>query len=117
MVEITEAGGIGCFSKQPARTDLESQQPIHGSILLKPDFQHHSGSAHDSEISNIETANNVPRLYGGHRESSSSVRNESRLIASCSPYAEICYGVLIVVLIQVHENACSVFVFQFVCFS
>ena len=82
MAEITEAGGIGCFSKQPSRTGLESQQQVQGSIPLKPNFQHHSGSARDLKMFNIEMAGNVPRLYDGLRETSSSVRDVPRLAIS-----------------------------------
>lgn len=100
MTEITEAGGIGCFSKQPlhilsiSHTDFESEQQLQGSIPTNPNFQHHSGSAHHSRTTNTETAGNVSRLYDEHRETSSAVKNEfrdeSRLVSACWPLAEAC---------------------------
>lgn len=79
MAEITDAGGIGCFSKQPTRTDLEIQEHVQGSIPSKSNFEHYSGSSHDSKMSNSELAGHVSRFYDDHRETSSSVRNKSRL--------------------------------------
>jgi len=96
MTEITETGGIGCFSKQPmhvpskSHTDFESQQQLQESIPTKPDFQHHSGSAHHSRTTNRETGGNVSRLYDEHRETSSNFRNESRSVSPCSPSGEAC---------------------------
>ncbi|KAG0585742.1 hypothetical protein KC19_2G034600 [Ceratodon purpureus] len=78
MAEITDAGGIGCFSKQPSRTDLEIQPQVPEGILSQPHFQQHSGSTHDSKMSSIEMAGKAPRLYDDHRETSSSVKNEFR---------------------------------------
>lgn len=78
MAEITEAGGIGCFAKQPALSSGVGEFDEHTRTYPSPSaFQHHFGTTTDPEKLSIDKAS-YSVLRSERAESYSSSRNANQ---------------------------------------